>query len=336
MNTVQTPPHVEMMKFILGKWISKPIYVAAKLKLADHLSDGPKSCEVLARRVNAQAPMLYRLMRALASVGIFAETDDARFELTPMGACLKSDALRPVALMMGAAWHDQAWNRLLQSVQTGEIAFDRAHGMPIVDWLRENPAAASAYDQANAIKARTSHRAIVDAYDFSGLRSLTDIGGGTGALMVEILRANPTLNGIVADTPRVVPRARAYIRSNGLASRCAVAACDMFDRIPAGSDACLLSHILHDWEDKPCHVILSKIREALPTAGRLLVVEALIAPANQFSMAKLLDLEVLVMGGGKERTQVQYRDLLQSSGFELTRVISTQESISILEALPLT
>jgi ubiquinone/menaquinone biosynthesis C-methylase UbiE len=333
MKSKDLSAHAELMKFILGKWISKPIYVAAKLKIADHLSDGPKSIQHLARLVNAHTPSLYRIMRALACVGIFFEGDDGRFELTPMAACLKSDALRPVALMMHSDWHERAWNRLLESVQTGKIAFDAAHGMPIFEWFGRHPKAAAVYDQANAIKARTSHRAVVEAYTFSGIHTVMDVGGGTGALLVEILNANPALKGVIADLPRTVASAKAYIRAQGLAPRCAAIACDMFEKIPSGSDACLLSHILHDWEDPQCMVILTNIRKALPPGGRLLVVEALIPPPNQFSITKLLDLEVFVMGGGRERTRSDYRVLIESAGFEFTRVVSTHESVSILEAV---
>jgi hypothetical protein len=334
MKTPDVPPHAELMKFILSKWISKPIYVAAKLGIADHLDDGPKSIQHLARLVDAHAPSLYRMMRALACVGIFYENDDGRFELTPMAACLKSDALRPIALMMHSDWHNRAWDHLLETIQTGEIAFDAAHGMPIFDWFKRHPQAAAVYDQANAIKSRTSHRAIVDAYDFSKIQTLTDVGGGTGALLVEILKNNPAMSGLVAELPGVVPRTRAFIQQQGLASRCDAVACDMFKEIPVGGDAYMLSHILHDWEDEPCRTILTNINHVMRPGGRLLVVEALIPPANQFSIAKLLDLEVLVMGGGRERTADQYRVLFQSAGFNLSRVVSTHESISILEVLP--
>jgi hypothetical protein len=333
MTNEDRSPQSELMKFILGKWISKPIYVAARLGIADHLSDGPKTVQQLARLVNAHAPSLYRIMRALACVGIFFEDDDGCFELTPMAECLTSDALRPIALMMHSDWHERAWSRLLESVKTGEIAFDAAHGMPIFDWFDQHPKAAALYDQANAIKAKRSHRAIVEAYPFSDIHTLMDVGGGTGALLVEILNANPALKGVIADLPRTTAPANAYLRAQGLRSRCTAIPCNMFDRIPPGSDACLLSHILHDWQDPQCMTILTNVNKALPPNGKLLVIEGLIAPANQFSIAKLLDLEVFVMGGGRERTQNHYRLLMESAGFELSRVVSTDESVSLLEAV---
>jgi ubiquinone/menaquinone biosynthesis C-methylase UbiE len=333
MNATGLPPQVEMMKFILGKWISKPIYVVAKLRIADILSDGPKSIEELAQMINVNASSLYRVMRALACLGIFSETNDGRFELTPMAECLKSDALRPISLMMHSDWHDRAWDNLLESVKTGEKAFDKVHGMPIFDWFRENPQAAQIYNEANAIKAITSHRAIIGAYDFSGISSLTDIGGGNGSLIVEILKANSSLRGVVADLPSVVMTAKDFIHNQGFESRCKVIECDIFDKIPAGSDAYLMSHILHDWDDEECLTILRNFYKAMKPGTRLLVVEALIPAGNEFSIAKLLDIEVFVMGGGRERTENEFRDLFESTGLKLSKIVSTDESVSIIEGI---
>ena len=333
MTPTQVPPHAQMMQFILGKWISKPIYVAVELGIADMVADGPKSIDELAHMSKAHGPSLYRVMRALASVGIFSETGDRSFALTPMAECLKEGALRSIALMFNADWHERAWENLLDSVRTGEVAFVKAHGMPIFDWFREHPCAADIYHEANAIKAMTSHRAIIDAYDFSGVNTLTDIGGGHGALMAEILGANPAMRGVVAELPSVVNKAEEFIRTRGLKARCEVVKCDFFKEIPPGADAYLMSHILHDWDDDTCQRILGNCRRAMKPGSPLLVVEAVIPPGNEFSVAKLLDLEVFVMGGGRERTEAEFRDLFQSSGFALSRVVPTQESISVIEGI---
>lgn len=329
----QVPPHAQMMQFILGTWICKPIYVAAEMGIADMLSDGPKSIDELAHLTGTHGPLLYRVMRALASVGIFSETGDRSFALTPMAECLKAGAMRSIALMFNADWHDKAWENLLDSVRTGEVAFVKAHGMPAFDWFKEHPRAADIYHEANAIKAMTSHRAIIDAYDFSGINTLTDVGGGHGALMAEILGANPAMRGVVAECPSVVKKAKEFIRTKGLETRCEVMACDFFKEIPPGTDAYLMSHILHDWDDETCQRILGNCREAMKPGSPLLVVEAVIPPGNEFSVAKLLDLEVFVMGGGRERTEAEFRDLFQSSGFSLSRVVPTAESISVIEGI---
>ncbi len=331
MNPTELPPQAQLMNFIVGKWISKPVYVAAELGIADMLAEGSKSIEELALESHAHAPSLYRMMRGLASVGIFAETQEKRFELTPMAELLKSGAMRSFALMFNADWSDRAWEYFIDSVRTGDTAFEKAHGMPVSDWLEINPRAADVFNEANAIKAAHSHRVIIDVYDFSGINTLTDVGGGLGALTAEILDANPTMNGIVADVPSVVQRAEEFIRSRGLKDRCETVECDFFKEIPAGNDAYLMSHILHDWSDDQCKTILLNCREAMNPESTLLVVEMVVPPGNQPSIAKLLDLEMLVTTGGRERTEEEFNTLFKSSGFEISRIISTSAGISVIE-----
>jgi hypothetical protein len=322
------------MQYIVGKWISKPIYVAAELLIADMLADGPKDISELARASQSHAPFLYRVLRALASVGIFAENDDKKFELTPMAELLKSGAMRSIALMFNSDWSDQAWLFFLESVKTGDTAFEKAHGLPVSDWLEKNPTAAEVFNEANAIKAAGSHRGIIDAYDFSGIRKLTDIGGGLGVLMIEILKANPHMNGAVADLPSVILEAKNIIQQHGFADRCDVVECDFFQEIPSGSDAYLLSNILHDWTDEKCQIILKNCREAMDKDSSLLVVEMIIPPGNEPSIAKLLDLEMMVTTGGRERTEQEFKDLFETSGFRLERLIPTDGNVFILEGKP--
>jgi hypothetical protein len=319
------------MQYIIGKWISKPIYVAAELCIADMLTDGPKSIEELARESNSHAPSLYRVLRALASVGIFSEIKDKHFELTPMAELLKSGALRPIALMFNSYWSDQAWEFFLDSVKTGDTAFEKAHGLPVSEWLEENPHAAEVFNEANAIKAAGSHRAIIDAYDFSGINKLTDVGGGFGVLMAEILAANPHLQGVVADLPSVIREARKVIQRQGLGNRCDVVECDFFKDVPSGSDAYLLSNILHDWSDEKCKIILKNCHRAMKTDSKLVVVEMIISPGNEPSIAKLLDLEMMVTTSGRERTESEFKDLFTSSGLILSRIIPTKENIFLLD-----
>ena len=335
MKPDELPPPAQLMKFIVGKWISKPIYVAAELRIADLLADGPKSIEALAETTRTHAPTLYRVMRALASIGIFCETGDKLFELTPMAACLKTGAMRSIALMFNADWNDKAWIHFLHSVKTGETAFGTALGMPVSDWLENNPRAAQVFNEANAVKAAASHRAIVDVYDFTGISTLIDVGGGIGALMAEILISNPLIKGMVADIPSVVRGARKYIRAHGLEARFEAVVCDFFKEIPSGGDAYLLSHVLHDWPDEQCARILDNCYQAMTSKSKLLVVEMIVPSGNEFSVAKLLDLEMLVVTGGRERTETEFRDLLKSSGFKLSRIIPTAESVCVIEAIRL-
>jgi hypothetical protein len=333
MNPTQPPPQAQMMQFILGKWISKPIHAVARLGIADLLADGPMHIDELAEKSDSHAPSLYRVMRALAGLGIFSEKEDRLFELTPMAECLKSGALRSAALMFHSRWHDNAWDNLLHGVQTGDIPFDHAHGKPVMEWLGEHPGASGVYNRANAVKAMTSHRAIVEAYDFSGISVLTDVGGGYGTLMAEILIAHPGMKGVIADLPAVVQGAEEEIRKRGLESRCRATACDFFKEIPAGSDAYLMSHILHDWDDEQAIQILKNCRRTMSAGSKLLIVETVIPPGNEFSIAKLLDLEMFVIGSGRERTDSEFRNLFGSGGFTLSRIVPTEESISVIEGI---
>jgi hypothetical protein len=332
MTIHELAPPEQLMKFIVGKWISKPIYVVAELGIADILAEGSKSIDELAQTSQSHAPSLYRVMRALASVGIFCETEGRRFELTPMAECLQTGAMRSLALMFDSDWSDKAWGYFLDSVRTGDTAFEKAHGMPVSDWLEKNPHAATIFNEANAVKAARTHRAIVDVYDFAGIKTLTDVGGGLGVLMAEILMANPSMHGVVADIPSVVQEARATIRSRGLEGRCQVVECDFFKQIPAGSDGYLMSHILHDWSVDRCTEILKNFHNAMKPDSKLLIVEMIVPPGNQPSIAKILDLEMLVTTGGKERTESEYKMLLESSGYHLTKIVSIEESVSVIEA----
>lgn len=323
----------QLMKFIVGRWISKPIYVAAELGIADMLAEGPKSIEELARESETKASFLYRTLRALASVGIFFENDDRKFELTPMAELLKTGGMRSFAQMFNSEWSDKAWRYFLDCVKTGETPFEKAHGMAVTDWLEKNPRAAKVFNEANAIKAAVSHRAIVDAYDFSQTRTLTDVGGGLGLLMAEILKANPSMKGVVLDVPSVIREAKKLIRVRGIDNRCQAVECDFFTHIPSGSDAYLLSNILHDWPDDKCHRILVNCHKAMKADSKLLAMEMIIPPGNEPSVAKFLDIEMLVTTGGRERTEEEFKKLFELSGLKLARVISTKENVCIIEGI---
>ena len=335
MNSNHLPPQAQLMQFIVGKWISKPIYVAAELCIADLLAEGPKRVEDLARASKSHAPSLYRVLRALASVGIFSETEDKKFELTPMAELLKSGAMRSIALMFNSDWSDKAWGYFLENVKNGETAFEKAHGLPVTNWLEGNPHAAEVFNEANAIKAAGSHRAIIDTYDFSNINILTDVGGGLGVLMTEILKVNSHMKGIVADLPAVIREAGKRIKHHGLEDRCDVIECDFFKDVPSGSDAYILSNILHDWSDEKCQIILKNCCRAMKADSILLVVEMIIPPGNEPSIAKLLDLEMMVTTGGCERTEEEFTALFKSSGFKLIQIRPTKENIYILEGKPI-
>jgi hypothetical protein len=333
MNHEAMHPETLVMKFILAKWISKLIHVVATLKIPDILAEGDKSIADLSEIANTHKDSLYRIMRALSSVGIFTETENRTFANTPLSECLTADRLRSTALMFHSWWHDKMWDNLLHTVKTGEPSFEHIFGMPAFDWFEKNPGEAELFHDANNYKAASSHRVIADEYDFGGANTVIDIGGGFGGLIIEILKANPAIHGIVADLPGVVSQVGETIKKHNLEDRMSAVECDFFEKVPAGKDIYLLSHILHDWPDDRCATILGNCRQAMNSESRLIIAEMIVPPDNSFSISKLLDIEVLLMGAGKERSKEEFGYLIDSAGLTLARVINTEENISMIECL---
>ena len=325
--------HLDQM--ITGYWISQAIYAAAKFGIADLLQDGSRSSEELAQATSTHPDALYRLLRALASVGIFAEGPPRHFSLTPLAEPLKSDvpgSKRALALMSGDEQF-RAWSEIAFSIETGKTAFDKVFGKPIFDYLGEHTDKARIFDAAMVgIHGRES-AAVIDGYDFSGIGVLADIGGGNGSQLTTVLQRHPSMKGILFDLPHVIDRARERIESAGLANRCQLVAGSFFDSVPTGADAYVLRHIIHDWEEEKALTILRNCHRALSPQGKLLVIESVIPPGNEPFGGKFLDLVMLLIPGGKERTLEEYRTLFGNGGFELTRVVPTGAEVSIIEAV---
>jgi ubiquinone/menaquinone biosynthesis C-methylase UbiE len=309
---------------ITSYWTSISIHVAAKLKIADLMKDGPKSTDQLAQATHTQPQALYRLLRALSSVEIFSEDAQGRFSLTPMAECLLDvhGSQRAVALMMGDE-HFRTWGELLYSVQTGKPAFDHIYGKPVFDWLSEHPDQAKIFDAAMTGFHGPETQAMIDAYDYTGIGTLVDIGGGNGTVLSAVLKKYPALQGILYDLPGVIDRAKKHLADAGLAVRCQTIAGSFFEAAPSGGDAYQMRHIIHDWTDEQCHTILSHIRKVIPKHGKLLVIEMVIKPRNEPQPAKWLDLNMMVIPGGKERTEAEYRDMYAKTGFHLERIVPT-------------
>lgn len=324
-----------LRRLIAGWWVSKAVHIAAKLGIADLLAGGPRPVGDLARATGTQEQPLYRVLRALASLGVFAETEHG-FELTSMAEYLRSDSPRSVrglAMLHGEPWHWRAWEDGLHSVRTGKPTFDEAHGQDFFGYLREHAVAAAVFDEAMSGISRSQHAAIVDAYDFSGIDHLVDVGGGHGTLLALILSAYPDLTGTLFDLPDVVEGARRTLEAAGVADRCDVCGGDFFESVPS-ADAYLLAHVVHDWHDAQAAQILANCRRSIAPDGRVVLAEIVIPPGNQFSHGKLLDLEMLVCFTGRERTEAEYAHLLESSGFRLSRVVATTAEDSAIEAVP--
>ncbi len=330
------PAEQQLRQMMTGYFVSQAIYVAAKLAIADHLANGPKTAAQLAEAVGAQPEPLYRLLRAVASVGVFSEDEAGRFELTPLAEPLRRDvpgSQRDMVLMMGEE-HYHCWGALLQSVKTGERAFDAIYGMPVFEYFTANPDQGRTFDGAMTALNAQETDGMLAAYDFSPFTTLADIGGGNGSLLVAVLRQYPNLRGLLYDLPAVIERAEAKLAEAGVAERCQTVAGSFFESVPPGADAYLMRHIIHDWDDEQSKTILRNCRRAMTSDARLLIVESVIAPGNEPSFAKLLDLTMLLMPGGKERTADQFRSLLTACDLELTRIVPTDAGVSVIEATP--
>lgn len=329
----ETAPQ-QLDRMITGYWISQAIYAAAKFEIAEHLKDGARSVDELAHLTQTDAGALYRLLRALASVGIFSEGESRRFSLTPLAEPLRGDVAgskKALALMSGdEQFH--AWAEIEYSIRTGQKAFDKVFGQPVFEYLGQHPDKARIFDAAMVgIHGRESN-AVLEAYDFAGIGTIADIGGGNGSQIAEVLRQNPDMRGILFDLPHVIERAQERINAAGVARRCELVSGSFFEAVPAGADAYMMRHIIHDWDEDKCLTILRNCRRAMKPGSKLLVVESIIPPGNEPCGGKLLDLVMLLIPGGKERTEAEYRELFAQAGFALSRVIPTSAEVSVLEA----
>lgn len=327
------PPEVHLVQLIFGKWVSMALSVAAKLRLADKLAAGPKSAAALAEETGTHPESLYRLLRALASVGVFASDDAGRFRLTPVGEFLRTGvkgSLRGVADYCGAGWSWRAWGGLLESVQTGRTAFNEVFGEGAFQYLARHPDEQAVFDEGMTGFSGPEADAVTAAYDFSGFGTLVDVGGGHGHLLGTILQKTPGLRGVLFDAPHVV--AGAKLEEMGVADRCRAEGGDFFESVPAGGGAYVLKHIIHDWNDVDSGRILRNVRKVSNPGTKLLLVELVVPPGDAPHPGKLLDLEMLVIASGKERTEAEYAALVAASGFKLTRVVPTRGAASVVEA----
>ncbi len=330
----ELPANVVMMQMLTAKWVSASISVVAELGIADLLAKGDKTADELADAVSAHGPSLYRVLRALASVGVFAEIEGRRFTLTPLAECLRSDvpnSTREFARFVAIPAASGSWDHLMHSVKTGETGLRKAFGAKnAFDYLRAHPEEAAIFDGAMTDNSRRTAPAVAEAYDFGRFQQLVDVAGGHGLLLTTILRRFPSLKGVLFDLPEVIAGAK----NTGLEDRLKMLGGSFFEAVPAGADAYVLKHIIHDWDDEHALAILKNIRKVIQPSGRLLIVEVVIAPGNEPSFGKLLDLEMLVIPGGRERTSADFRDLLAGAGFRLAKIHETAAHTSIIEGAP--
>lgn len=333
----QTPPaHVGMFQLLNGVYIVGVLSCLARLGIPDLVEHGPKSADELAAEVGADAQALYRLMRATACVGVLSEGPDGKFSETPLSAVLRSNAnpsLRAFAIMSGREWHGLGWAQLDYCVRTGKQALDKVYGMPIFKYFEQHPEEAHFFNQAMSDLSMIDGPAAADAYSFGDIHSIVDVGGGHGFLLATILARNPHLKGTLYDIPHVVAGAKDG-PLKPMMDRCTVASGDMFSSVPAGADAYIMKHIIHDWPDELCIKILKACRKGVNPGGKLLVVDNVIQPGNDFAPGKFLDIQMLIFPGGCERTEKQFRELFAAAGWQLSRVIPTAAPESIVEGVP--
>ena len=330
-----TDARQRVQQMIGGHIPSMLVSVTAKLRLADHLRDGPRSVAELAVATKTHEDSLYRVLRAVTELGVFVEEPARTFRLNEAAELLRSDvpgSLRAAAEVSGEPWMRGPWGALLHSVQTGETAFNHMYGQGTFDFFAKNREAAVLFDAWQAAGTASGAKAVAGAYDFSGVRSVVDVGGGFGALLVEVLRRDANMKGVLFDLEHVIAEARTGFDA-GLAQRVEFVAGDFFKSVPSGHDLYLMKYILHDWNDERSRSILASTRKAMGGRGRLLVVEVIVGPPNQAG-GKVGDVFMLVRTGGRNRTEQEYRDLLASGGFEVTRVIPTETDLAIIEATP--
>jgi len=336
MHDEKQPPQAQMMHKITSFWTSCCIYTAAKLNIADMLAKKSQTAEQLAEATNTHAQSLYRVLRALAGDGIFNENKNGEFSNTSLGETLRDNvpgSMKAMALTQ-LGDHFGAWGNLEYSVKTGGIAFDNVEGMSVWKYYEENPE-----DGMNFMKAMTgittgAIKSIVPAYDFTQFKIIVDVGGGNGALLMGVLNSAPEAKGIVYDQEYVVNETNKIIESKGLSDQCSVEAGSFFDSVPPNADAYLMKSVLHDWEDEKCIDILKNCSEAMTQESKLLILESVIPVANIPHPGKFIDINMLVMTGGKERTEKEFAMLLQQAGLKLTQIIhTTSPMISIVEAV---
>ena len=310
---------------------------ALKLGVADHLKDGPQGCEELAAATSAHAVSLHRILRCLASFGVFHEDDTGRFSQTELSECLRSDvpdSARGWTIARGESFLWEPWGQILHSVKTGQSAFIHAFGMDWPQYFGQHPEAASLFDDAMRSISAEKYQAAANAYDFSAVNTIVDVGGGNGGLLTAILTSNPHMQGILAELEHVVEGARDHLATVGLSARCECVTTNIFESVPTGADAYVMANVIHDWDDERSITLLRHCRQAMQEDGRVLLVEMVISARNQPHLSKLLDIEMLVMtDGGKERSESGYAALYEAAGLRLTRTIPTASPWSVLEGV---
>jgi hypothetical protein len=317
------PPPAQILQLATASWMSAAVSAAAELGVADELAAGPRPVEEIAAALDADAPTLYRLLRACADFGLFEESDRT-FALTELGNALRSDvpgSMRDFARWVGTPADRYSWSHLARSVRTGRSVFEYTHGKQVWAYMRDDTETAGVFNRAMTAASAGLIAPVVAAYDFGQFKSIVDIGGGHGTLLAAVLASAPSAHGVLFDQPDVIAGAGQPLRDAGVADRCEFQAGDFFASVPQGGDAYVLSNIIHDWDDKPAEQILANCANAMADGGRVLMVEAVMPDGQPAPTVKLMDLNMLVLCDGKQRTEAEFAELLDRAGLRLSRVV---------------
>ena len=344
MTPVETPqvaPDTEAMQQVfqlgMGFIVSAALGTAIRFDIPEHLSAGPRTTADLARASGTHEEALYRLLRALSTVGVFEETSPRTFGLTRVGRLLRRGVpggAREMVLWMCDAFHYRVYAEMPAAIESGQPVGEKVVGMPVFEYLARDPGLSERFNNAMTAFSSTVAPAALEAYDFSGINVLVDIAGGHGMILASILRKYPRMRGILFDLEHVLAGNR--LEEFGVKDRVELKAGDFFAAVPRGGDAYIMKHIIHDWDDEKALAILKNIRTSLEGKpdGRVILLETVVLPGNQPDMGKLIDLEMLLLPGGKERTADEFASLFDRAGFALTRIVPTQSPLSVIEARP--
>ena len=326
-----------LMEMTIAHWGGELLLQAAEMSLADKFSDDePRAASDLAAEYGMRHRELYRYLRALTGLGLLASAGPDRFRLTDLGAALRTGApgaARSAVIALVGDMVKPAWKEFDHGLFTGDTGFEKAHGMGLFGYLQHNPGMAQFFSETMVGFHGREPPAVAEAYDFSDIGSLVDVGGASGNMLGHVLSCHPNVKGVLYDLPHVVIDAPPRLDSFGVADRVSIESGNFFESVPGGHDAYLLSHIVHDWDDGENATILANVREAMKPDGKLLIVEMVLPETDEPHMGKMLDMMMLLVPGGEERTPSEYEALLASNGFRMTRVVPTASAVSVVEAV---
>ena len=332
---MELPPPIQMLQMIMGSWVAQAVGTTARLGIADHIAAGTRTAEEIAKRAEANPDAVFRMMRALASIGVFTMSGN-EFGLTPVGETLRSDvpgSVRWFAIAETDRAHWQTWGMFPRAVKEGRKMSSEALGMEVWDYYREHPDDAEAFSRAMTSASDMATGAVLSSYDFSGAATIADIGGAHGALLQGILADNPQATGVLFDLPHVIEGAKAAIAKTNLGSRITTVSGDFFEGVPAGADIYLLKHIIHDWNDEKSIAILASVKKAMKPTSKVLVIDFALPHDATPSIAHFVDLNMLVMLDGRERTAEQFAALFAKAGLRQSRFIPTFAPVGIAEGV---